>query len=265
MARRSSHNAPPLPRAFMGHSEHMINVTLKRMAREQRHMAIRHLTCDDLLHLFIPAEQRQSLQEAFRITEFTSVDQHLEIQVPILPDYPIEYALTRTPLKADFAWDYGNCQDGFFVRRNLVPELQPDATPDQMEKIHYVFRELGRISFEFGLVRYVFQQLNQNGFCNTPQQMRYVWPAIRHIVDRADGMRDLAMSLVESSARAGDRARVPPHLKPFLIPTVDIVNRTLLMDKVDFADKRDFGLTVSDPSYTIKVGDTEISFAGING
>lgn len=263
---RRSNVTPQPPRAFMGSNEQAIGFTLKRMAREQRHMAIRHLTGEDLLYLFIPAQHRQPLQEAFRITEFTSVDQRLEIDVPPLPYPGIEYSMNAgRGLTAEFYWDYTNCQDGFFVPRHYRPEIQPDAEPDRLERLAYVQRELGRISFEFGLVRYVFTQLNYHGFCNTPAQMRYVWPAIRHIVDRVEHMKDLATSLIESSARAGDKARVPPHIKPFLIPTCDIINRTLLMDKVDTNDKRDFKLTVNDPKYILKHGDTELSFDGING
>ena len=87
----------------------------------------------------------------------------------------------------------------------------------------------------------VFGNLNQNGWCNTPQQMRFVWPAIRHLVAKA-GLKELAGQLTESSARAGDRARVPPAIHEFLVPTVNIVNRTLLMGDVDLNEKREFRL-----------------------
>lgn len=264
MARRSW-NTPPPPTAFMGSNYVQVDNAIRKLAMEQRHMATRFLTVEDLRLLFIPAHERDALKEAFRITEFDVVKQALTFSVPLMNDYPIEYGLAdmSKPLMTSFSWSYSTCNEGFFVPRKYKARLQEDAPEELVEKLEYVTTQFARISFEFGLVRYVFQQLNQNGFCNTPPQMRYVWPAIRHIVDKA-GLKDLAPTLIEASSRAGDKARVPPLASPFLVHTTDIINRTTLMDKINVNETREFGHTVESTTYTVMVDGQEITFDGMS-
>src|SRR5207344_1545987 len=84
-------------------------------------------------------------------------------------------------LRATFTWDHDECPEGFFPLRGFKHELQLDVSDEVREKWEYVQQLLGQINYEWGMVCYVFTMLNTNGFCNTPQQMRYVWPAIRHL------------------------------------------------------------------------------------
>jgi hypothetical protein len=266
MARRSSYNSPPPPRAFMGSSESSVSFALGKLAKEQRHMATRHISVEDFRQIYVPMGYRHSLQEAFSFTKFNTVKQELRIRLPVLEDYPIGYRLEDPdkPATATFYWDYNMCPTGFFVPKTFTLTRQPDAPPEAIERLEYMLHELARISFEFGLVRHVFQQLNQNGYCNTPAQMRYVWPAIRHIVDKAD-LKDLAPSLIEASARAGDKARVPPEVTALLVPTTDIINRTTLIPKIDLSETREFSHITSTAGFVISpAGDKAASFAGMS-
>ena len=237
---------PQPPRAFMGSNEASIYAALRTMSAEQRHMAVRNITVEDLRQLFIPAHLRHSLKEAFSVASPRFADQEMEVEVT--PSDPMHHLADKATLRATFKWDHNTAPEGFFVPRENRCVLQQDISDDLREKWAYVTDSLARISWEFGLVTETFRQLNTNGFCNTPQQMRYVWPAIRHIADKAklEGLR-----LEEASARAGDRARVPAQIKDFLVPTVNIINRTLLIDKIDRNEKDEFRLSVNAPGYVV--------------
>jgi hypothetical protein len=243
MSYRSKNNPPAPPRAFMGHNEQAVKSAIRNMAAEQRWMAVRDITVEDLHQLFIPAVYRHSLQEAFSLASPGYVDQIIELNVPMTD--PAHHLVGAQRLLATFRWDHNSCPHGFYVPRdNQGVALQPDISDELRQKWGYVVDNLGRISWEFGLVMKVFESLNQNSLCNTPQQMRFVWPAIRHIVDRAK----IGINLAEASARAGDRARVPAEVSDFLVPTVNIVNRTLLIDKIAMED-RECRLGVNAPEF----------------
>jgi hypothetical protein len=201
---------------------------------------------EDFRQLFIPQHLRHSLKEAFGVAAQNTLDQVIETRVAS----PYTYAdpALNKHLTATIRFDRNECPEGFFALRDWKHELQPDVTPELMEKWDHACQQLSQISYEWGMVNHVFTSLNVNGWCNTPQQMRFVWPAIRHLCAKA-GMKDLAGQLTESSARAGDRARVPLAIHEFLVPTVNIVNRTLLMGEIDLNEKREFRLQVNTPTY----------------
>ena len=261
--RRSSWGDPDLPRAFMGYSETKIQGAIRTLAKEQRHMACRHITVEDLRQLFVPAPYRHSLKEAFGVAAIQHLDNHLEVNMVPWEDHKLGF---DQKLTAVFTWDHDECPGGFFPLRDRKHELQPDVSNEVREKWEYVQQLLGQINYEWGMVYHVFTTLNTNGYCNTPQQMRYVWPAIRHLVAKA-GMGELAGQLVESSARAGDRARVPTQIADFMVPTVNIVNRTLLMEPVNLSEKREFRLQVNNPQYVVPTkhaAEGHVTFNGMN-
>lgn len=244
----------------MGANENQVRAAIKKMAAEQRWMATRDITVEDLRQLFIPEQYRHSLQEAFALASPQYIDQYIHIPVKLTGDhYPDEYPMPfdhGQQFTASFSWHRENCPEGFFTMQDHEPMIQPDAPQELVDKWLYVSDNLLRISYEFGLVREVFERLNTNGFCNTPQQMRFLWPAIRHIVDKAGGLGDLGKNLVDSSARAGDRARVPHEVKDYMVATVNIVNRTLLMDKIDMSADRPFRLAVNDPTWQAPISNS---------
>jgi len=257
MARFGKSERDP-PRAFSGYNEHNILGAIRKMAQEQRHMAIRHITMDDLLQLFVPAGYRHSVREAFNYARPTIPDQTISVTLPDLATSVLRYTTVGSaPLKMVLRWDWDLCKErGFFTPGDGKVAIQPDAPIEAAEKLSQLYLDLTRITWEFGLVRYVFNELNCNGFCNTPQQMRFVWPAIRHLVDKA-GMSQLGRQLVDASPRAGDKARVPAVIADYMVQSVNIVARTLITE-VDITEHRDFKLGIDSPHFVLPNGRTFI-------
>ena len=261
MSWNSKNKTPKPPQAFAGSNQAQVANAIKLMAREQRHMAVRHLSVEDLRQLFIPAQHRDALRHAFDVAAPRYNDQDLQIEVPMTD--PMHHLVDKDRLTATFTWDHATSPDGFFVPRDGKGILQQDISSELHDKWNYAAENLARVSYEFGLVNMVYERLNKNGYCNTPQQMRYVWPAIRHIADKAG----LKLDLAEASARAGDRALMPREVREFLVPTVNIVNRTLLIDKIDTGEKRPFKLAVNAPSYVVTTPESltgTVLFLGLN-
>lgn len=227
---------PPPPRAFMGSAEVNVQAAIKRAAAEQRWMVTREILLDEVRQLYIKPADREPLKHAYNEVEFNAIDQALQVSVAVPDEFrPVE---DQKPAVV-YEWDYESSKpDGFFVPKygTRPVQYQSDAPPELVEKYTNINERLQRIGYEFGLVRHVFNELNVNGFCNTPQQMRFVWPAIRHLVDRFD--KKLGNSLVDASARAGDKARVPSHIVEYMVPTVNIMARSLLLTDVNMNEKR---------------------------
>jgi hypothetical protein len=239
----------------MGSNENQVVAAIRRMAIEQRWMATRDITVEDFRQLFIPAEYRHSLKEAFNVAAPLYTDQTIQVPITLVGDnYPEGYPMpSDDELRASFTWDRNGCPEGFFaMTKEHKPMIQPDAPQELVAEVRHVSDNLMRISFEFGLVNRVFHALNTHNYCNTPQQMRFVWPAIKHICDKA-GLKDLGAQLTETSARAGDRDRVPVDVPEYMVPTVNIVNRTTLLDKIEMTQEREFKLTVNDPTFSVPI------------
>jgi len=257
MARGYGRGNGPDPVAFSGYNLNKIIGAINQLANEQRHMAMRHLSIEDLRQLFVPAACRHSVKEAFQYNRPHIQDQVLVLHVASND----ERIVLSAPLKLNLRWDHDLNPEGFFAPRDGICIVQPDAPTEMIERLLQFQQDILRITWEWGLVRYVFGELNCNGFCNTPQQMRFVWPAIRHLVDKAN-MLDLGKNLIEASPRAGDRARVPGNVQPYLVQTVNIVARTLVVGPVDTVnEKRDFKLVVHMPTFRLPNG---AQFVGVN-
>jgi len=229
-------NDPPPPRAFMGSAQNNVVAAISRAAAEQRWMVTREIDMNEIRQLYIRSEHREPLRLAFSEVEFNSIDQTLNALVGVPDD--VRLADNQVPV-VQYEWDHNSAgESGFFVPKYAMKgaTFQPDAPQELVEKYQSINERLQRISWEWGLVRYVFNGLNKNGWCNTAPQMRFVWPAIRHLVGRFDSK--LEMSLVDASARAGDKARVPPELVEYMVPTVNIVARSLLIGEVNMNEKR---------------------------
>ena len=167
--RRGVAKEPTPPRAFMGYSEERVKKAIKTLAQEQRFMASRHISVEDFRQLFIPEPYRHSLKEAFGVAAQENLDQVIEVNMLPWEDTRL---VGDQKLTASFRWDHDECPEGFFALRNWKHELQPDVPAELMEKWQYVQQLVGQASYEWGMVQHVFDRLNTNGYCNTPQQMR---------------------------------------------------------------------------------------------
>jgi hypothetical protein len=241
----------------MGYQENNVKNAIVKAAAEQRWMITRDIHLSEVLQLYIKPQDRDPLKQAFNEVEFNSINQVLHVKV----DVPSEYrpvADQKPGVIYEWDWDMSK-PDGFFVPKygSKACAIQPDAPPELVEKYTEINQRLQRVNYEFGLVRHVFTCLNKNGFCNTPQQMRFVWPAIRHLVDRFD--EKLGRSLVDASPRAGDKARVPPEIADYMVPTVNIMAKSLLLTDVNMNEKRPLIVKMGEVWYHAN-GD---SFAGV--
>lgn len=228
---------PPPPRAFTGSAQFQVTNTINRMANEQRHMITRDVKVHELGQLFVDPHKLEALTRAFHDVEFTTINQGLTIEAPV--GSPVDK--DGDPVSMLYCWDWASAPDGFFVPKHNKPlKMRDDAPPELIEKYTEIHMRLANVAYDFGLVHHVFNGLNVNGFCNTPPQMRFVWPAIRHIVARFD--TKLEETLIDASSRAGDKARVPPHLADHMVETMNTIARTTLLEKVNLNERREFSL-----------------------
>lgn len=247
-----NNGTPPPPRAFMSNKEHQALWAISKMAEEQRWLISTEIKVPELCQLYVNPEHRDPLTTAFGLMKYTSVDQQMTIALP----YPDEYDVIAMPANNTSAgsvvieWDHTKAPDGFFSPPYQITGPQNDAPTELIEKYNGIWQRLARVTYEWGMVKHVFNTLNSNGFCNTPQQMRFVWPAIRHIVDRFD--KSLGDTLVDASSRAGDKARIPSEITELMVPTVNIVARSLLLDRVKMDERRD---------HVLKIGLVTFAFA----
>ena len=114
---------PQPPRAFMGSNEASIYAAIRTMSAEQRHMAVRNITVEDLRQLFIPAHLRHSLKEAFSVASPRFTDQELVVEVTM--SNPIRNLADKAMLLATFKWDHNTAPEGFFVPRE--EQVRPPA------------------------------------------------------------------------------------------------------------------------------------------
>ena len=95
-------------------------------------------------------------------------------------------------------------------------------------------QQLIRIMGRWSMVLWVFDKLQVS--VRTPQQMRYVWPAIYTLATQA-GL-PMATSLAGVSSRAGMNASPHPLCKPFLKPTYEVVTNSVLLNTDPLLIKR---------------------------
>jgi len=134
-------------------------------------------------------------------------------------------------MRVRFYWDNRTFPLAFLVPNDAgasedkaVREVQPDVPAETGAKFARMFKDVVEVSYRFGLVAWVFNQLNRSDVCKTPQQMRYAWPCIVPLMAKA-GYREDAAALAEPSARAGEKLVIPPHVHKHLKTSNDIVAR----------------------------------------
>jgi len=257
--------------------------TVERMAHTQLGIAMEPFTMDELARLFVPKEYLSSLQLTYRL--HNDYEAHGEIYVSM------KHMLTGTlevfeerdalcvPLNATLFIKFNRKEDGDggFVtpdpvfgtqqhpmQRLLGPCLRPSTPEDQQlaERFVDMCALSLRVAGEWAMVNWVMTRL-QNSL-RTPQQMRYVWPAV-HTIAKAAGL-SVADELAQPSARAGTNA-VPARMTlPFLKPTYDVVARSVLLgDKAaTYANRYRAGqLRIMTSQFEIQPHNTVIPVDGI--
>lgn len=223
---RRNSNPPPPPKAFSDSMEQYILRHINATGLRLQVMYMQQFTFEELKLLFIDPEDRSPLTHAYNRVRGNNIQtQQLFVNSP------------NGNCRIRFRWDWRatDCDGSFFVpkswggqpSRPVVP--RDDAPKELLDRYNDMAENLERTSREWGLVGYVFDQLNQNGYCNTPPQMRYVWPALPQIL-RYSGYHNEARQVAEASSRAGDKAKIPHTAAPYIRETYDIVTRSLMFD-----------------------------------
>lgn len=248
--------------AFSGNYAYAIMNAISNVASKLLSLEYQQFTGDELLTLFIDPEHHDPLKQAWDLTKGNNVGTQV---LYVKSEWAAQHnGVARIALQ----WDYRNMVSGFFVplKQGGKPEtavsVRPEAPAELREKFTTMADAITRISYEWGMVRFVFQQLNQHGYCNTPAQMRYIWPAIVPLL-RYAGHTQLAADLTQPSSRAGDKARIPAAARDLIKPSADVVTRSLLLDMASinqFAQRPEPHIRVNDPEYEVAPG---VSFSGM--
>lgn len=230
--RRSYQPPTPQPvKAFSQSNENQIQYTIANMGKKQLSLYAQSFTPIELAELFIEPDDRNALFRAYALAgDSVSHNHNLYVDLPWMKQWG-GIGLLR------FSWMTHEWKDAFFVPllqgaedTHALRGPRDDAPAELRDRYLNMAERMATLSYEYGLVRWVFLKLNQNGFCNTPAQMRWVWPPIVHILNEA-GMKQQALELAQPSARAGDKARIPTEVQPFIRETYDIITRGLLIDE----------------------------------
>jgi len=237
----------PPPRAFKGSLEDKLQAHIHAIAQKLYRLAKPKFTGQELGLLFVPTQYRQMMHGAFALSH--GADSHHNIFVRTAswsPDVPCRGTL-------NFEWYFSTAPDAFYPLRTWGATVEApctgphdDAPADVREKFVETIRRMIHVSYEWGLVLRVFNELNQPSFCSTPAQMRYVWPPILQLLnglelDAVD--RRLITTLQHESMRAGDRARIPLPIQPYIRQTYDIVTRSIFLRDHEPNDETHGGIT----------------------
>lgn len=252
--RNSSTGEPPKAKAFSDSMAYQIERAIVMTGMRMLVLNMEEFSFDELKLLFVEPDKRDFLTKAYQATKGHNINNmELFAQAP----------LNRCRIR--FQWRYMDADGAFFVPRDEgglrihALTARADAPQELRERYEDMAERLERTSREWGLVRFVFTQLNQHGYCNTPPQMRYVWPAIPTLLNYA-GLGDLAKTLAQPSSRAGDKARIPAQAAPYIRETYDIVTRSILVDNMNKLSTTHQGwptIDIVDATFPIGFGDNQ--------
>lgn len=213
--------------AFSGFNCHRVIGAIHNMATRISNMAKPTFTLEELSELFIPPPLQVYLRVAYEAVQ-PLYQQDLRVSLGNRRIEGHETAVSAINTAVRFTWSYDKSPSAFFVPHGLQT-IQETASPELVEKFNDATNRMLRVSYEWGLVQWVFRSLNQPGYCSTPQQMRYIWPSILPILTQVAGYTPLVKELQVESARAGDKARAPTEVQPYLRTSYDIVTRAILL------------------------------------
>ena len=192
-------------------------------------------TVDDLKLLFVPYEHREALCHVYNIEEENKAHGEIYFDLPrmCVEDIKVfDFNEATSSISTGVMRIYfhrHNAPEGFITpttifgtrQRPIGDLLLPPPLLVRHFKDHTV--QYLQTAFQWQLVDWVLIKL-QNSL-RTPQQVRYVWPAI-HTLSR---MAELDLDLTMPSQRAGMGARPDPMALPYLRSTNDVVSNSVLL------------------------------------
>jgi len=236
MSRFSSDKEREPQPAFSGTKQHKVEQSITSYAFQQRRMHQESFTTEELKLLFIPEEWRRSLSQAYELT-FAEPYGWQRIYVA----FPNVQPLAMHKPRISFTFNYDQNNTGFLVpsvgyKVDSPAHVLESAPPELVERFNELVRHETQVSYEWGLVRWVFRELNKVEWCTTPAQIRYLWPCIYNLCRKQKSLEELAKSIEQASPRAGDKAKCPPWAIRHLKESYDVVARIALMDNLPVLD-----------------------------
>jgi len=220
------------PKAINDKAAKKIHAVLDGMEQKHQRLAMQGFTAAELLRLFINPEHHHTLTHAYQLCEPSGHTQELYIRCEVPNEFGGKVAYLR------FSWHGLDTPHAFYVpyrqgsSQDYAAEIQYEtAPPDLVRKFEQVRDELIAIAFEYANTHKMFRALNRNAVCATLAQMRYHWPCIVSLLQRA-GFDEEADKVRTASSRAGDGAHIPPQLAPLLRATNETVARHAFIEDV---------------------------------
>lgn len=208
-----------------------VNMAINTLARRQLAWVWQaQFNMDDIIRLFIPKEERDFLRKPFKECAPKGVNYALVVNVAV----PEEQE-PKGDFQIRFAWD-NRTTGGFFVPKRYsggsetpVVTLSDDAPEDLIHRFREMAGDLNDISYKFGALKWVFDELNKLEVCRSPAQMRYIFPGIVPLLRQAD-LDIEADEIAEASMSAMPRS-VPPRVMDLLPAVNRVVAKAMLVEK----------------------------------
>lgn len=206
------------------------------MEDKQARLAKEPFEAEDLLRLFVDPQDRAVLCRTWDLVEPAGTVQELYVRTDN-PGYATSHSTSAFNF-IKFHWTQSSLAKGFYVPYAVgsgverPAELRQDAPKDVVQRFEAVTHTLTDIHWRFSRVKAVFQRLNQESVCRTPGAMRYVWPCIHTLANKA-GLLAEAEATREPRERLGGNVWVPTSLINELKETNDTVLRAQFLDDVE--------------------------------
>lgn len=222
---------PDTNKAF-GRESNLLATAINKLAATQYGLALQAFSASDLLQLFVPPELHDLLRDSFaEAAPHTSYDMYVACPV----DAEKEARGDRMLLV--FNWDH-RLKGGFLPRTKSgaykdysAGHVYANCPSEIVERWQQVSHDMVEISYRFGMASYVFEQLNDIG--KTAAAVRYHFPCVMALCDRAPGMKEVADSIREASTRSGDGLTIPSQVREFIRPANEHIARSLLLDDTE--------------------------------
>ena len=241
--------AKKLARPFTYPEESKINQAIAKLFGTQYGALKETFTVDDLRLLFVRYDYRAPLKLVYEMETSFNAQGNIFFDVaafagPISCD-TIEGKETMIVEKAVFHLHFErvSAPNGFITpEKHFGTRTKPlDMLQIAPENLRLRFLEnlilLAKICADFTLVKWVFDSLQKS--LRTPQQMRYVWPAIYPLSTAAE----LQIDLSTPSSRAGVNAVPHSDVRAYLRDSNDAIARSSLMGinkaYLEASEKRD--------------------------
>jgi hypothetical protein len=235
----ASSTREPQP-AFTRYKANNIQNAIRQMEYTQIALAKQPFELSELMQLFVDKKHHEHLTYTYDLVEprAGTTQLYISVDMPVAMQQHVSTDNRRETAHMKFNW-YGKLPGGFYVPYSEGADedrptriMREQADPALVERYVQVEQDMLDIHCRFALCQEVFSRLNRHGVCNTPPQMRYVWPCIVTLMQRGN-LADEAKELAEPSMRAGDKANVPADIAKYLKETNDTITRALFLEGVD--------------------------------